>query len=118
MPDGYLPIFLFLVLSASFPIVTLLAARLIRPASLNQTKSEPYECGIEAEGDARGRFSVRFFVVAILFVLFDVETVFLYPWAVRYQVLGWFGVAEVSIFLLILIAGYAWAWKKGALDWH
>ena len=76
-----------------------------------------YECGIRAASDSRGRYTVRFYIIAILFVIFDVETIFLFPWAVYYKQLGWFGVAEVSVFLLILIVGYVWAWKKGALEW-
>jgi len=77
----------------------------------------PYECGITPESDARHRYTVRFYVVAILFVIFDVETVFLYPWAVQYQVLGLYGLVEMLVFLGILIVGYIWLWKYGALDW-
>jgi NADH-quinone oxidoreductase subunit A len=98
-------------------VVTLAAARLIRPSAPSRTKLEAYECGIQAASDSRGRYTVRFYIVAILFVIFDVEAVFLFPWAVRYHQLGWFGVAEVAIFLGILVVGYVWAWKKGALEW-
>ncbi|MBM3813642.1 MAG: NADH-quinone oxidoreductase subunit A [Acidimicrobiia bacterium] len=117
MPDGYLPIFLFMVIAIAFPAVTLLAARLIRPSSPFQTKLEAYECGIKAADSARGRYTVRFYIIAILFVIFEVETIFLFPWAVRFKQLGWFGVAEVGVFLVILIVGYIWAYKKGALEW-
>ena len=117
MPEAYLPLFLFLVVAVLFPTVTILAARLIRPAKFERAKYAAYECGVEPQGAARGRFSVRFYIVAILFVIFDVETIFLYPWAVRYQHLGWFGVVEAGVFLLILIAGYVWAYRKGALEW-
>jgi NADH-quinone oxidoreductase subunit A len=117
MPSGYLPIFVFLVLAILFPIVALLAARLVRPAAPSRVKLEAYECGIQAASGARGRYTVRFYIIAILFVIFDVEAVFLFPWAVRFKQLGWFGVAEVAIFLVILIAGYLWAYKKGALEW-
>jgi NADH-quinone oxidoreductase subunit A len=117
MPEGYLPIFIFLVIAILFPVVAILAAKLIRPALPNLTKSEAYECGIRAASDSRGRYTVRFYIIAILFVIFDVETIFLFPWAVRYQKLGWFGVAEVAVFLVILIVGYIWAYKKGALEW-
>ena len=75
------------------------------------------ECGIKAASDSRGRYTVRFYIIAILFVIFDVETIFLFPWAVRYKALGWFGVAEVAVFLAILVVGYIWAYKKGALEW-
>lgn len=117
MPHGYLPIFLFLVIAILFPIVVLAAAKLIRPSAPSSTKLEAYECGIQAASDSRGRYTVRFYIIAILFVIFDVEAVFLFPWAVRYQHLGWFGVAEVTVFLTILVVGYLWAWKKGALEW-
>ncbi len=117
MPEGYLPIFIFLIAALLFPIVVLAVFRLIRPAAPSQTKLEAYECGIKAASNARARYSVRFYVIAILFVIFEVETVFLFPWAVRYQVLGWFGVAEVAVFLVILLVGYFWAYKKGAFEW-
>ncbi|MCC7498404.1 MAG: NADH-quinone oxidoreductase subunit A [Bryobacterales bacterium] len=117
MPEGYLPIFLFMVVAILFPIVAIVAARLIRPGNPFATKLEAYECGIKAASDSRGRYTVRFYIIAILFVIFDVETVFLYPWAVRYKQLGWFGVTEVAVFLAILIVGYIWAFKKGALEW-
>jgi NADH-quinone oxidoreductase subunit A len=117
MPSGYLPIFIFLVVAILFPIVALLGARLIRPSAPFQTKLEAYECGIKAASDSRGRYTVRFYIVAILFVIFDVETIFLFPFAVRYHNFGWFGVAEVAVFLAILFVGYIWAYKKGALEW-
>jgi NADH-quinone oxidoreductase subunit A len=77
----------------------------------------PYECGMTPESDDRGRYTVRFYIVAILFVVFDVETVFLYPWAVQFQVLGFYGLIEMLVFLGILIIGYVWLWNRGALDW-
>jgi NADH-quinone oxidoreductase subunit A len=117
MPAGYLPIFIFAVFAAAFPVVVLAAAKLVRPSVPISTKLEAYECGIRAASDSRGRYTVRFYIVAILFVIFDVETIFLYPWAVRYRHFGWFGVAEVAVFLAILVVGYVWAWKKGALEW-
>ncbi|MBI1787706.1 MAG: NADH-quinone oxidoreductase subunit A [Acidobacteria bacterium] len=117
MPDGYLQIFIFLAIAIAFPTVTILAAKLIRPSAPSITKLEAYECGIKAASDSRGRYTVRFYIIAILFVIFDVETIFLFPFAVRYKTLGWFGVAEIVVFLAILIVGYVWAWKKGALEW-
>src|SRR5207302_1743694 len=117
MPSGYIPIFIFLTIAILFPTVTIIAARLIRPSAPSITKLEAYECGIKAASDSRGRYTVRFYIVAILFVIFDVETIFLFPWAIRYRTLGWFGVAEVAVFLGILIVGYIWAYKKGALEW-
>lgn len=117
MLSGYLPLFAFFVLAILFPVATLLVAKLIRPAVANAVKQEAYECGIPPASSSRGRYAVRFYIVAILFVIFDVETVFLFPWAVKYKALGWFGVAEVAVFLAILVAGYIWAYKKGALEW-
>lgn len=117
MPSGYLQIFIFLVVAILFPVVALVAAKLIRPSAPFATKLEAYECGIKAASDSRGRYTVRFYIIAILFVIFDVETIFLFPWAVRYRALGWFGVSEVAVFLAILFVGYIWAYKKGALEW-
>jgi len=117
MPSGYLPIFIFLASAILFPTVTIIVAKLIRPSAPSLTKLEAYECGIKAASDSRGRYTVRFYIIAILFVIFDVETIFLFPWAIRYKSLGWFGVAEMVVFLAILIVGYIWAYKKGALEW-
>ena len=117
MPSSYIPIFIFLAIAISFPVVAILAAKLIRPSAPFAVKLEAYECGIKAASDSRGRYTVRFYIIAILFVIFDVETVFLFPWAVRYRQLQWFGVAEVAVFLVILAVGYIWAYKKGALEW-
>lgn len=117
MPEGYLPIFILGAFAVLFPIVVLGLAKLVRPAAPGTVKLEAYECGIRAASDSRGRYTVRFYIVAILFVIFDVETIFLFPWAVYYKQLGWFGVAEVAVFLAILIVGYIWAYKKGALEW-
>jgi NADH-quinone oxidoreductase subunit A len=117
MPSGYVPIFIFLIIAILFPVVTIIAAKLIRPSAPSVTKLEAYECGIKAASDSRGRYTVRFYIIAILFVIFDVETIFLFPWAVKYRALGWFGVCEVLVFLAILIVGYIWAYKKKALEW-
>jgi NADH-quinone oxidoreductase subunit A len=117
MPEGYLPIFVFLAIAIVFPLLLLVIARLLGPSMPSTVKLEAYECGIKAASDSRGRYTVRFYIIAILFVIFDVETIFLFPWAVRYKQLGWFGVAEVAVFLAILVVGYVWAYKKGALEW-
>ena len=118
MLDQYGPIVIFALIAAAFPVVTLWIFKFIRP-SFRPTpeKVMPYECGVTPESDARGRYTVRFYVIAILFVIFDVETVFLYPWAVQSQALGLFGLVDMLVFLGILIVGYIWAWKRGALDW-
>ena len=117
MPSGYIPIFIFLVVAILFPVVTIMLCKLIRPSAPSLVKLEAYECGIKAASDSRGRYTVRFYIIAILFVIFDVETIFLFPWAVESKHLGWFGVAEVAVFLAVLIVGYVWAYKKGALEW-
>ena len=117
MPDEYLLVLGFAVAAVLFPIGALAAGRFLRPANPEKVKLEPYECGIPMETTARGRYSVRFYLVAMLFVIFDVETVFLFPWAVRYKQLGWFGLAEVGVFLFFLVIGYVWIFRKGALDW-
>lgn len=118
MPSEYIPILIFAILAAAFPAVTLIIFKLIRPEMRAVgAKLKPYECGIPAEGDARGRYSVRFYIIAILFVVFDVETIFLFPWAVKYGDLGLYGLATMFVFLGILVVGYVWLYKKGALDW-
>jgi len=119
MPQQYIPVLIFAVLAAAFPAVTLLIFQLIRPDSgAIGAKLKPYECGIPAEGDARGRYSVRFYIIAILFVIFDVEITFLFPWAIRYSFLGTYGLFTMLVFLGILIVGYIWLFRKGALDWE
>jgi NADH-quinone oxidoreductase subunit A len=117
MPGGYLLVLVFALLAILFPMAALAAGRFLRPSNPEKIKLEAYECGIPMENTARGRYSVRFYLVAMLFVIFDVETVFLFPWAVRYRQLGWFGLAEVGIFLFFLVVGYIWIYRKGALDW-
>jgi NADH-quinone oxidoreductase subunit A len=116
--DQYGPILIFFAIAAIMPVALLWIAKCFRP-SFRPTPEKvlPYECGITPESDARGRYTVRFYVVAILFVVFDVETVFLYPWAVQFQALGLFGLVEMLVFLGILIVGYVWLWKRGALEW-
>jgi NADH-quinone oxidoreductase subunit A len=117
MPQNYVPIFIFVAIILVLLPLTLLAAKLVRPENPNKTKLMPYECGIDPVSDSRGRYTVRYYIIAILFVVFDVETIFLFPWAVKFKALGLFGFVEILIFLAILIAGYIWVWKKGALEW-
>ncbi len=113
----YVPIFLFMGLTFLFPVVTLLVAKLIRPSTGGPGKLMPYECGVDPDSDARQRYAIRYYVVAILFVIFDVETIFLFPWAIIYRQLAVFGLVEMLVFLGILIVGYIWIIKKGALNW-
>jgi len=117
MPQNYIPIFLFMLVALAIPVVTLVIAKAVRPDNPEEAKLMPYECGIDPVDSARGRYTVRFYIVAILFVVFDVETIFLFPWAVQFKTLGWFGFIEMMVFLAILVVGYAWIWKKGALEW-
>ena len=117
MPQNYVPIFIFIAVVGALLPLTLLIAKLVRPSNPHKTKLMPYECGITPFDDARGRYTVRFYIVAILFVVFDVETIFLFPWAVQFKALGLFGLVEMLIFLAILVVGYVWVWKKGALEW-
>ena len=117
MPQNYVPIFIFLLVAFAIAAGTLVVASIIRPKNPSKTKLMPYECGIDPLDDARKRYTIRFYIVAILFVVFDVETIFLFPWAVQFKALGMFGFLEMLIFLGILIVGYIWIWKKGALEW-
>ena len=117
MLSAYIPIFLFLLVAIAFVFVVLIVSWLAQPQKYNKVKLEPYECGIEPLTDARDRYSVRYYLVAMLFVIFDIETVFLFPWAVIMDELAVFGLIEMFVFLGILIAGYAYAWRKGALEW-
>jgi len=117
MPRNYVPIFIMIIFALAVPVVTLAIAKLIRPAKPEKAKLMPYECGVTPTGSARGRYTVRFYIIAILFVVFDVETIFLFPWAVQYKALHLFGLIEMLVFLGILVVGYVWIWKKGALEW-
>ena len=117
MPPEYIPIVIFFILATLFPIVTLLIAKIVRPESPYAAKLRPYECGVEPEIESRGRYTIRFYIIAILFVIFDVETIFLFPWAIQFKALGLFGLFEMGIFLAILIVAYIWVYKKGALEW-
>src|SRR5579864_5221208 len=117
MPQNYVPIFIFIAIVGALLPITLLAAKLVRPDNPSKTKLMPYECGIDPVDSARGRYTVRFYIVAILFVVFDVETIFLFPWAVQFKTLKMFGFIEMLVFLAILVVGYVWIWKKGALEW-
>ncbi len=114
----YIPVLVFALVAISFPIIVTLIAKVIRAGQENPVKGEPYECGVEATTTAFDtRFSARYYLIAVLFVVFDVETVFLYPWAVMYRKLALFGFVEMFLFLGILVVGYIYAWRRGALTW-
>ena len=113
----YLPILLFLLVAIGFAGGTIALSSLIVPRRRNAVKMSAYECGVEPVGDARERFSVKFYLVAVLFILFDIEAVFMYPWAVAFRQLGLYGLVEMLLFILILLVGYAYLLKKRALEW-
>ena len=117
MLEAYIPIFLLIALATGFALLTLFIAGLVHPSRFNRVKLEPYECGIEPVTDARDRYSVRYYLVAMLFVIFDVETIFMFPWAVIMDVEPQFFLIEMLVFLFILVVGYVYAWRRGALDW-
>jgi NADH-quinone oxidoreductase subunit A len=117
MPQNYVPIFLFLAVVGVMIPLALLAGWILRPQRPNRVKLMPHEGGIDFSDSARGKYTVRYYIIAILFVVFGVATVFLFPWAVKFKSLGRFGLIEMLIFLGILIVGYIWIWKKGALEW-
>ena len=106
MPSAYIPIALFIAVATGFAVFTLVFTSLIHPSKYNKVKLEPYECGIEPATDARDRYSVRYYLVAMLFVIFDVETVFMFPWAVIFDKLLVFGLIEMIVFIFIAVAGY------------
>lgn len=113
----YLPVLMFLIVAFGFAAGTIGLSTIIVPRRKNPAKSSPYECGVEPVGNARARFHVRFYLVAVLFILFDIEAVFLYPWAVSFRQLGLYGLVEMLLFIFILLVGYLYLLKKRALDW-
>jgi len=114
----YLPVLLFIVVAIAFAGGTIGLSSLIVPLRRNAVKNAPYECGVDPVGDARARFSVKFYLIAVLFILFDIEAVFLYPWAVTFRQLGLYGLIEMVLFIVILFVGYVYLLKKRALEWE
>lgn len=110
-------VFLFILVGAGFVAIGMAFAWILRPHRPYPGKNATYECGESPLGDTRIRFNVRFYVIALVFLIFDVEVVFLFPWAVVYGTLGWFAFFEMLVFLAILLVGYAYVWRKGDLDW-
>lgn len=124
MLENYLPILLFLLVGAGIGGITLVLGSILGPNRPDSEKLSPYECGFEAFEDARMKFDVRYYLIAIIFIVFDLEIAFMFPWA---TILGefaanesarFFGFFEMLVFLAILVLGYVWVWKKGALDWE
>ena len=115
--EQYLPVLLFILVGAGVGLGPLVIGYILGPNRPNAAKNSPYECGFEAFEDARMKFDVRYYLVAILFILFDLEIAFLLPWAVALRDVGGAGFAAVLIFLTVLVVGFVYEWKKGALDW-
>jgi len=115
--QGWLSIVLMIVLGLLFAVPSVLLSQFLGPRKPTPEKSAPYECGMPAVGDARERMSVKFYLVAMIFLLFDIEVAFLYPWAMALRELGWPGFIQVVLFMALLLAGYVYVWRKGALDW-
>jgi NADH-quinone oxidoreductase subunit A len=115
--QGWLPILIMIGLGAAFGVGSIVLSHLVRRANPTPEKLAPYECGMPAVGDARERHSVKFYLVAISFLLFDIEVAFVYPWAMALRDLGWNGFALMAIFFAILLVGYVYEWRKGVLDW-
>jgi NADH-quinone oxidoreductase subunit A len=114
----YLPVVILAVLAFAFAVLSLAVSALLRPHRPTPAKLAPYECGIEPERLPKGeRFSVKFYVVAMLFIIFDIETIFLFPWAVGFRQLGLFGLVEMVVFIGLVFVAYVYVWRSGGLDW-
>jgi NADH-quinone oxidoreductase subunit A len=116
-PEQWLPVLLQAALAAIIAAALVTLSYVVGHRVKNRVKDMAYECGIEPTGDARQRFSVKFYLVAMLFILFDIEAIFLYPWAVVYKQLKMFAFVEMLIFIVLILAGFFFIWKKGVLDW-
>jgi NADH-quinone oxidoreductase subunit A len=118
MLENWAPVLIFFILVAGFGIVSLIASYVFGIKKPDPRKLSPYECGVKPIGTAREPFSVKFYLVAMLFLLFDIEAIFLFPWAVVYRRLKLFGFFEMLLFIAAILAGYVYVWKKGALEWE
>ena len=122
MMDGYLaqymPILIFLAIAIALALIIIVASLVVTPQHPDREKLSSYECGFEPFEDARGRFDVRFYLVAILFIIFDLEVAFLFPWAVSLGNIGLFGFWSMIVFLIVLTVGFVYEWRKGALEWE
>ncbi len=124
MLENYFPVFVFVLVGIAFGVLPVLLGWVLAPSRPDSEKLSPYECGFEAFEDARMKFDVRYYLVAIIFILFDLEIAFLVPWATIFkEIVGtesirWFGFIEMLIFIAILVIGYVYAWAKGALEWE
>jgi len=118
MLRNYLPILILMIIVVGFAGVTILLSAFLGPRRKTKSKLMPYECGIDPVGTARARYSIKFYIIAMIFILFDIEAIFLYPWAVIYRKLGLFGLVEMGVFIVILLVGFIYVWSKGALEWE
>ena len=116
--DNYGPLLLMFILAAGLSGAIIVVSVLVGKRKPSRVKDQPYECGVRPTGDAREPFSVHFYMVALVFILFDIEAIFLYPWALVYRELQVFGFVEMVLYIIILMVGYIFLWKKGALDWN
>lgn len=117
MIHPYFPVFVIFVLAALFVIGGLISSIVLGPRKHNEVKDDPFECGTVGTGSANERFSVKFYLAAVVFILFDIEIAFLFPWATQALKLGWHGFSAVMLFLAILAVGLAYIWRRGVLDW-
>ena len=115
--DAYLPVILFILVGVAVGVAPQVLGFLLGPNKPDQAKNSPYECGFEAFEDARMKFDVRYYLVAILFIIFDLEIAFLFPWAVSLDRIGVYGLVAMGIFLAVLVVGFVYEWRKGALEW-
>lgn len=118
MLTEYFPILIFLLIATGMGVGLIAAGGILGPRRPNSEKLSPYECGFESFEDARMKFDVRFYLVAILFIIFDLEIAFLFPWAVALDVIGMTGLVAMAVFLAVLVIGFIYEWKKGALEWE
>jgi len=118
LPEHFLPVVIFLLIGLVVGVGMLIFSWILRPRNPYPEKLMPYESGITPFHDAHQKFSIRYYIIAMLFLIFDIEAVFLYPWAVAYDHIGLYGFVEMLIFIAILVVGYVYAWKKGAFEWE
>lgn len=118
MMDQYIGILFYFVLVVGFTVFALFLSHITGPRSTSPDKFMPYECGVNPQGSSRLRFSIKFYLVAMLFIIFDIEAVFLYPFAVIFRELRWLGLIEIAVFIVILMTGFVYVWGKGALEWE
>ena len=117
MPADYFPILVMVVVVIAFAAIALTLSAMTGPRHPNPVKLSPYESGMPPFGSARRRFSIKYYLTAVLFILFDIEIIFFYPWAVLFRQLGLFGLIEMGVFILVLLIGYVYVWRKGGFEW-